>query len=707
LALSCVAFPLGAIGATGTLSFTAHSLNVGQSDSVSLLALDSSGDAYAVGTVTDSSGRAWIRVTKTNPNGVVTATYQFGGTDTDTPAAVKINAKGEVVIAGSTNSTDFPVTATLVAAIKGWAAFVVKLDAGLTGITASALLGGSKYAPSYQGGFGAGASGLDVDAAGNVYLAGGTEALDFPVTAGAYQTTPPGYDNFGAATYGFLAEITPDLSKIVFATYYGSNAVNCMGSDCIGAWGQTGFSSVAVDGSGAVVASADVYISAQWQTWGSTTVKFAPGGGSVLWSAPIVPEGNGGSQSIRALALDSSGNPVVAGRAHWGEPATTGAASSCADANATGGFVAKLSGSSGAIQFLTYFGCLGQASSAPAVNSVAVDASDAIWITGTAPSSSSLPPAAISSGSGTTYLAQLAADGSSVEALYMAPAGLFGGELVLTPAGNLVLLGSAGILMLSNTAGGPSLLGGVANSAGSVVTGLVAPAEIVSFYGSGLGPAAPLDAQIVNGVVQSTLGGYQLLFGGVAAPLLYIGANQINAIVPNEVYDQDSVSVTLVTPSGSFPLADLYIRPSEPEVFHDPVSGYAVAINQDGTLNSSTNPAHAGWIVSVWGTGSGEAFSSDFPTDGAIIADTSSIFTYPQLAVSVLARYQNPLGVFIGESLEVAYAGISPGEVFGLLQVNFRLPEALPSFAASSGSLYVSLQVGSAAGGWVPIYVAP
>jgi uncharacterized protein (TIGR03437 family) len=77
------------------------------------------------------------------------------------------------------------------------------------------------------------------------------------------------------------------------------------------------------------------------------------------------------------------------------------------------------------------------------------------------------------------------------------------------------------------------------------------------------------------------------------------------------------------------------------------------------------------------------------------------------LAVSVLARYQNPLGVFIGESLEVAYAGISPGEVFGLLQVNFRIPEALPASAASSGSLYVSLQVGSAASGWVPMYVVP
>src|ERR1035438_3259593 len=108
----------------------------------------------------------------------------------------------------------------------------------------------------------------------------------------------------------------------------------------------------------------------------------------------------------------------------------------------------------------------------------------------------------------------------------------------------------------------------------------------MSFYGTGLGPATPLNAQVVNGVVQSNLGGYQLLFGGVAAALLYIGANQINAVVPSEVSGKDSVSVTLVTPTGIFSLADLYIRPSEPEIFHDPVVGTAVAINQDGTLNS-------------------------------------------------------------------------------------------------------------------------
>jgi uncharacterized protein (TIGR03437 family) len=687
VALSLLAFPLGAVAANSALSFTAHSLNVGSSDSVSLLALDSLGDAYVVGTVMDSSGVARAQITKTDSAGKVVASYRFG--IRESVSAICVDHTGAVIVAGQGFEADFPSATSFGTATASPVAFVAKLDSTLPGITASAVIGGNQTSPYMRPS--TAASSVAVDASDNVYIDGLTAVTDFPVSAGAYQSAP----TTGA---GFLAELSSNFDKIVFATYYSGNRPNSL-------------THVAVDSAGSIICIGvyDLPVSVGTTPADARVaeiVKFAAGGGSVLWTATLRPAAYGG-ETVAGLAFDSSDNVVAVGNAWTGLSATAGAVQSCDSTTSSGGFVAKLSGSSGAIQFLTYFGCLSDVWTTVGVNSVALDASGAIWITGTAPSPSSLPPAAISSGSGTTYLAELAADGSTAEALYLGPAGLLGQGVGLTPAGNPVVLGTAGLLMLTSADRGPSLLGGVANAAGSAASGLIAPAEIVSFYGSALGPAAPLDAQIVNGVVQSTLGGYQLLFGGVAAPLLYIGANQINAIVPNEVSGQDSVSVTLVTPSGSFPVADLYVRPSEPEIFHDPVSGYAVAINQDDTLNSSTNLARAGQLVSIWGTGSGEAFSSDFPADGAIIADTSSIFTYPQLAVSVLARYQNPLGVFIGESLEVAYAGISPGEVFGLLQVNFRIPEALPSSAASSGSLYVSLQIGSAASGWVPIHVAP
>lgn len=664
-------------------------LNAG--DSALLLALDGQSDAYEVATVRDLSGRAWMRVTKTNPQGAVVASYQFGGTGADQPAALKVDTQGDVVIVGSTTSTDFPVTTAVGPAIQKSAAFVVKLDSGLTGMIASTLLGGSKYAASYLSGTGAGA--VDIDVAGNVYVGGYTAAQDFPVTAGAYQTTPPGYDNFGAASLGFVAELSPGLNQIVFATYYGSSTVQCMGSDCIGAWGSTSVAGLAVDPSGAIIAAANTLLSAEFFNRGILAAKFAAGGGSVAWTTTIAPEGSGGDPFADAAALDGSGNFVIVGSSSGVYP-SAGAAQSCGNSGPFGGFVAKLSGTSGALQFLTAFGCRENSEPQniiPEVQSVAIDASGTIWITGVAdPASLLVSPS--SPASGPTYLAALAGDGTSVEALYEEPAGMFGQALALTHTGSPVILGSAGFLMLANSAGGPSLVG-VANSAGSAASTVIAPAELVSMYGTGLGPATALGAQVVGGVVANMLGGYQLAIGGVAAPLLYLGTDQINAIVPIEVSGRDSVSVALVTPTGTFPLADLSIRPSEPEIFHDPASGFAVAINQDGTLNAATNPAHSGQLVSVWASGAGRMGYAPY-LDGSIVAPSGRSFLPPSLPVSMLAG---------NDSLEVDFAGNAPGEVYGLLQVNFRIPQTL---AASTGSLAVSLQVGAASGAAVSIYVA-
>jgi uncharacterized protein (TIGR03437 family) len=385
---------------------------------------------------------------------------------------------------------------------------------------------------------------------------------------------------------------------------------------------------------------------------------------------------------------------VIVGSASNGVYESAGAVQSCGDAPPSGGFVAKFSGSSGAMKFLTAFGCLENSeaqSIRPAVHSAAVDASGTIWITGVA-DPITLPVAPSSPASGPTYVAALAGDGTAVEALYEAGAGMFGQVLAVTPTGSPVILGNAGFLVLANSAGGPSVTG-VANSAGSAASAAIAPAELMSLYGTGLGPATALGAQVVGGVVANSLGGYQLEIGGAAAPLLYMGANQINAIVPDGVAGRDSVSVALVTPTGTFPLADLSIRPSEPEIFHDPVSGYAVAINQDGTLNAATNPAHAGQLVSIWASGAGMMGLAPYP-DGAIVAPSGRSFLLPSLPVSMLAG---------NDSLEVDFAGNAPGEVYGLLQVNFRIPQTL---AASAGSLAVSLQVGAASGGAVSIYVA-
>ena len=692
-ALLLVATPAGAIAADSALSFTAHSLNLNPGTAAAtplLLAMDRQGNAYAATTIADESGRGWIRAMKTNAQGAMLAAFQFGGTGTDTAAAIGVDPQGDVVIVGSTTSTDFPVTVSLVPGIMPSAAFVVKLDSGLTRIIASTLLGGTRVAPSCSA-CGTVANAVAFDSSGDVYVAGGTAAQDFPVTPGAYQITPPGYDSIGAGSSGFIIELSPGLDKVLFGTYYGPPHPYCQGSDCIGVWGHAGFTALEIDSSGAMIASANVQlaVAAYNPQSGTTTVKFAPGGGSVVWSTSINPVV--GVLNIGSAALDGSGDIVVSGSGWYSSSTTAGAISMCS--GSPGGFVGKLSGSTGAIQFLTNYGCTNPAASMEdAVNAVAVDPSGTIWIAGTAGFADLFQ---VGPNLPLSYLTAFAPDGSSVEANYTAPPGVFERALAITPSGAPAALGIAGLLMLPGTSGGPSIVS-IGNAAAYRASGVVAPAEIVTLYGTGLGPMTALTASVVNNVVQSNLGGYELLFDGMPAPLLYAGSGQINAVVPGSVAGRDSVSVALVTPGGTFTVGELYIRPSQPEIFNNPVTGYATAINQNGTYNVAYNPAHAGEIVSIWGSGAG---LGGYPfADGTVVGDA--------LADDVL-----PVSVLSGnDSLEVDYAGTSPDQVFGLFQVNFRLPQNLASaqhLTAFLDAVSVQLQVGAAISAPVAIYVAP
>ena len=59
------------------------------------------------------------------------------------------------------------------------------------------------------------------------------------------------------------------------------------------------------------------------------------------------------------------------------------------------------------------------------------------------------------------------------------------------------------------------------------------PGAIVTLYGNYLGPQAPLTGQIgTNGLLTSSLAGDQVTFNNIPAPLLYVSAGQINAVMP-------------------------------------------------------------------------------------------------------------------------------------------------------------------------------
>jgi uncharacterized protein (TIGR03437 family) len=182
--------------------------------------------------------------------------------------------------------------------------------------------------------------------------------------------------------------------------------------------------------------------------------------------------------------------------------------------------------------------------------------------------------------------------------------------------------------------------------------------------------------------------------------LLYVGPNQINAIVPSGAAEQNTLGLQIVTPNGTLTGPTLSVVASEPEVFQNgppmPAGGSAVALNQDGSLNSATNPAAGGSVVTVWATGAGlDNYSGQ--QDGIIAYGEYT----PLLPVSVLnASYANVNGV---SSLDVLYAGSAPGMVTGVIQVNFQLPSQ--NLLLDVSQFTCQLQIGAAVSSRFSVYV--
>jgi hypothetical protein len=158
---------------------------------------------------------------------------------------------------------------------------------------------------------------------------------------------------------------------------------------------------------------------------------------------------------------------VIAGNAGQGLPVTTGAIQPSSPSGiAAAGFVSKLDIAGQHLLFSTYFGALGPAVRSDitvSLQSVAVDSSNIIWLTGTS-DPSSLPMPANSPVLGADYIAGLSPDGRSVRALFTAPAGSAGQSIAVMPGG-LAVLGSQGSLLISSAAAGPPFMG-ITNSAG-------------------------------------------------------------------------------------------------------------------------------------------------------------------------------------------------------------------------------------------------
>jgi len=239
---------------------------------------------------------------------LVWSTYIGGGT-TQSVRAIADDGAGGALIAGTTESFDFPTTAGVFDPNHNGAsdAFVTALDAQ-----------GQIRWCSFLGGLGLDeASSVAVDAAGIVTLAGTTRSADFPATAGAFDTS------LGGSADGFVARLSSSGAALLWCTYLGGSqhevlnalAVDASGEAVVGGW-TSSFNYPVTPGS-----------FGQQHSFGlgsdGCLTRLAADGSALVWSTYL-----GGAQDdiIEDLALDPGGVLVGGSSASGDFPYTIGGA---------------------------------------------------------------------------------------------------------------------------------------------------------------------------------------------------------------------------------------------------------------------------------------------------------------------------------------------------------------------------------------------
>ena len=192
---------------------------------------------------------------------------------------------------------------------------------------------------------------------------------------------------------------------------------------------------------------------------------------------------------------------------------------------------------------------------------------------------------------------------------------------------------------------------GVRNAA-SLETGPVAPGEFVSFFGTGANP-----------IVRPPYSGMTVTVNGFSAPLLYVGENQINAVVPFEIAGTSPAIIAVSYLNQPLGTASMPVAAAAPGIFALDGSGkgQGAILNESGAVNSPAAPADRGSSIVIFATGAGQMTPP--PSNGQIISGGSQ--PIPVLPVSVTID---------GLDAPVSYAGAASGLMAGALQVNCQVP---------------------------------
>ena len=140
--------------------------------------------------------------------------------------------------------------------------------------------------------------------------------------------------------------------------------------------------------------------------------------------------------------------------------------------------------------------------------------------------------------------------------------------------------------------------------------GPVAPGEILSIAGDGIGPWVLAASEFgEDGSLPTLLAETRVLFDGRAAPLFDAQPNQIRVQVPYEIAEQASTYVEVYRAGERKAAGTLAVTRAAPGIFTvSGGTGPALVANFDGALNWEDSPANPGSIVTLYVTGEGQTY---------------------------------------------------------------------------------------------------
>jgi len=385
------------------------------------------------------------------------------------------------------------------------------------------------------------------------------------------------------------------------------------------------------------------------------------------------------------------------------------------------------------------------AQSLSAPQAIAVDQASSLYVADTGsnrvlifPTTQNQPPV----GGTASFVIGQSSFGSTSGSSLKSPAGIALdsiGTIYVADTGNNRVLIYPSLVFLPSSGGSPSAVVGQQNASGTAVNwdstdglatanGLYGPVGVyldrqdTLYVGDGgnhrvvqfLKPAAVVNAATFQASVPVAPGGLATLFSNglasdkttvsattwptiasnrqlvindqLAAPLYYIDGNQVNFQVPSNAPAGANRIAVRVADTGELVAggSSLLVGSASPGIFtaSQNGAGQALVLNQDNTINSSSNPANQGSIIVLYGTGQGQVSPAVPDGNAAPVGTLSNTVAVPTSDQRTCLTSQPSMCVAFGSGTlgDIKFSGLAPGYI-GLWQINVAVPQGVTGSA--------------------------